>query len=118
MHRFEAHFKRMNSKEELAPPRPLPDWTRPDDYVVALARRRTERRKREPKRPRTQPEAPRFILSTLPFLVLMAAMLVISIGLFVAAWPAGHPQPQPRQVAQEQGVAKKGWFQEAEKEFQ
>ena len=50
-------------------------WTRPDEYIGALARRRTARRSRGDKiRPRTQPEAPRFALSTLPFLVLFGAL--------------------------------------------
>ena len=106
----------MNSKEELAPPEPVRVWTRPDEYLAALARRRTARRKREPG-PRTQPEAPRLLLSTLPFLVLMTALLVITIGIVVAAWPGSQPQPKPRPVAHEKGVAPKGWFQEAKKEF-
>jgi hypothetical protein len=100
----------------LAPPTRPRAWTRPDDYVVALARRRTERRKREPK-PRTTPEAPRLLLSTIPFVALLVALAVIAVGLFAAAWPSSQPQPKPEVAAHERGTAEKGWFQEAEKEF-
>lgn len=108
----------MRNKGELAPPSPTRAWTRPEDYLSALARRRTARKARGGQEPRTQPEAPKFLLSTLPFLVLLVALAVIAIGLFAAAWPAGQPQPQPRaEAAREPGTAPKGWFQEAEKEF-
>ena len=108
----------MKNKGELAPPSPTRVWTRPEDYVSAMARRRTARRTREGQEPRTQPEAPKFLLSTLPFLVLMLALAVITVGLFAAAWPARQPPPQPRAAAAEElGTAPKGWFQKAEKEF-
>jgi hypothetical protein len=106
----------MKGKGDLAPPRPGEAWTRPEDYFVALARRRTARKAREPGQ-RTQPEAPRFLLSTLPFLVLFVALAVISVGIIVMAWPGSQPQPRPKLVEREQGVAAKGWYQEAQKEF-
>jgi hypothetical protein len=106
----------MKRKGDLAPPR-TGAWTRPDEYVAALARRRTARKARETK-PRTQPEAPRFLLSTLPFLLLFVALAVITVGIVVMAWPGNQPQQRPKVVAErEQGVAAKGWFQEAQKEF-
>src|SRR5437764_7076608 len=71
----QAHSKPMKNRGELAPAQSL-NWTRVEDYLGALARRRTERRRRGPK-VRTQPEAPRLLLSTLPFLVLLAAMAVL-----------------------------------------
>lgn len=94
-------------------------WTRPDEYVGALARRRTARHSRGEKvRPRTQPEAPRFSLSTLPFLVLLAALLLIAVGIMVSAWPGGGSEPKKQQVAsRELGKAEKGWFQEAQREM-
>jgi len=94
-------------------------WTRPDEYIGALARRRTARHSRgEKMRPRTQPEAPRFSLSTLPFLVLFGALLLIAVGIMVAAWPGTSSQPEKRQMAsRELGKAEKGWFQEAQKQF-
>jgi hypothetical protein len=105
----------MKNKGDLASSKSL-SWTRSEDYVSAMARRRTERRKREPK-PRTQPESPRLLLSTLPFLALIAALAVLAIAIMVTAFPGS--QPQLRSIAPEhrQGYAPKGWFQEAEKEF-
>ena len=105
----------MKNRGELAPSESL-DWTRVEDYLSAMARRRTERRRREPKI-RTQPEAPRLLLSTLPFLVLLAAMAVLAIGIMVIAFPGTQPQPRPPAAAHQQGVASKGWFQEAQKQF-
>ena len=108
----------MKDKGDLAPGKE--PWTRPEEYVEALARRRTARHSRgEKMRPRTQPEAPRFSLSTLPFLVLFGALLLIAVGIMIAAWPGGHSQPnRSQQVAsRELGKAEKGWFQEAQKEF-
>ena len=106
----------MKKKGELAPPRPTEAWTRIDDYLGALARRRMFRRRREPK-PRTQPETPRLLLSTLPFLALIVALGVLSALIFVAAWPGSQPQPRAHPTAHERGYAPKGWFQEAAKEF-
>jgi hypothetical protein len=91
-------------------------WTRIDDYVVSLARARSARRARAPK-PRTQPEEPRFLLSTLPFLLLMTAMLIVTLAIFLIAWPGNRPQPQQKVEPREQGVAKRGWLEDAEREF-
>lgn len=111
-----AQGKIMKNKGDLAPPKPGGAWTRPDAYLGALARRRTARKAREPG-PRTEPESPRFLLSTLPFILLFVALLVITVGVVIAAWPGNQPQPQPKVAERERGVAPKGWFQEAEKEF-
>jgi hypothetical protein len=105
----------MKNKGELAPPESS-GWTRAEDYLSAMARRRTERRKREPK-PRTQPESPRLLLSTLPFLALIAALAVLAVGIMITAFPGSQPQPRPSPAEHRPGVAAKGWFQEAQKEF-
>ena len=105
----------MKNKGEVAPFESR-DWTRPEDYLGALARRRTARKGREPKS-RTEPETPRLLLSTLPFLALLVAMAVLTVAIVVIAWPGSQPQPRPKLVQHEDGVAPKGWFQEAEKEF-
>lgn len=105
----------MNNKGDLASGESQ-RWTRPDDYLGAFALRRTARRKRETSR-RTQPETPRLLLSTIPFLALIAAMAILAVGIMIVAWPGGQPQPIPKPVQHEQGVASKGWFQEAEKDF-
>jgi hypothetical protein len=105
-------------KERLAPPKTR-QWVRVEDYVAALARRRAARHGRQGKeRPRTEPEAPRFLLSTLPFLALIGALAILALAIMITAYPGSQPQPQPRQMAErEQGTAPKGWLQEAEKEF-
>ncbi|HEX8842544.1 MAG TPA: hypothetical protein VF757_09625 [Sphingomicrobium sp.] len=112
-----AQVRPVKDKGELASGKE--PWTRPDEYIGALARRRTARHSRgEKMRPRTQPEAPRFSLSTLPFLVLFGALLLIAVGIIVTAWPGGRPEPQKQQVAaRELGTAEKGWFQEAQREM-
>jgi hypothetical protein len=106
----------MKNKGDLAQPNVGPLWTRPEDYLSALARRRTARRAREP-RPRTQPEAPRMLLSTIPFLALIGALAVLAVSIMVVAWPGGQPRPQPRVAQHELGTAERGWFEEAKKEF-
>jgi len=98
------------AREEARP------WTRIDSYVVSLARVRSARRARSPK-PRTQPEEPRFALSTLPFFLLMAALLVMVFAIFLVAWPGSRPERQPRIEEREQGVAQRGWLEDAEREF-
>jgi len=55
------------------------DWTRPDDYVTALARRRTARKSRGPN-PKNQHEASRFPVHMLPCLALMAVQHVEAEG--------------------------------------
>jgi len=93
-------------------------WTRPDAYLVALATKRGFRRaKQEPQR--TQPERPRLMLSTVPFLVLIGFLAILSIAIMIIAFPGNQPRPHPRQAAspREQGVAPRGWFQEAQKEM-
>ena len=107
----------MDDKRNLAGTKGAEAWTRPGDYLGAMARRRTARQAREPSPPRTQPESPRFTLSTLPFLVLFAALLVITIGIALAAWPSGSPDPRQEAQRQELGTAQKGWFQKAERDF-
>jgi hypothetical protein len=105
----------MKNKGELAPPE-FRRWTRADDYLGAMARRRTERRKRE-RQSRTQPESPRLLLSTIPFLALIAALAILAVAIMVIAWPGSQPRPAPRQAQREQGVAAKGWFQDAQREM-
>jgi hypothetical protein len=96
---------------------PAGRWTRPEDYLGAMARKRNSRRERRAK-DRTEPESPRLLLSTLPFLALLALMAVLAVGIMIAAFPGSQPPPAASPVAQkEQGVAAKGWFQEAQKEF-
>ena len=94
-------------------------WTRIDSYIGALARRRTERRRREgSSRGRTQPERPHAWLGTLPFLALSLAMALLAAALFIAAWPGRETAPKTVETAQrEPGTAPPGWFDEARREF-
>ena len=91
-------------------------WTRPDDYAegLVLSARRAKRRPRR----RTEPETPRLLLSTLPFMALLAALGMLSVAIMIAAWPWHETRaPRPQPVQHERGVAAKGWFQEAQKEM-
>ena len=106
----------MKNKGDLAPPESA-RWTQPGDYLSALARRRTERMKREPRLRRTQPEAPSLLLSTLPFLLLLGALAILAVAIMIVAWPGSQPSPTPRPVEHQRGVASKGWFQEAQREM-
>jgi hypothetical protein len=84
-------------------------WTRPEDYVVAFARKRTFRRARRQSE-RTEPEAPRLLLSTVPFLGLLALLGVLAVAIMFLAFPGSQPQPNPVPVpAKEQGVAATGF---------
>lgn len=107
----------MSHKHNLSTPAPTRAWTRVEDYIDALARRRSARRAgREPLR--TQPEDPRMLLSTVPFLALLALLAVLGVAIMVSAFPGGQPPPRQVQMAShEPGIASKGWFQEAEKQF-
>lgn len=92
-------------------------WTHADDYVAALARRRTARHKREPRNRTTQGGSPRFGLSTLPYLALIAVLAVLTVAIAIAAFPGTQPVPKVQVAAHERGVADKGWLEEAEREF-
>jgi hypothetical protein len=82
-----------------------------------MARKRRFRRERVPGE-RSQPESPRMLLSTLPFLAVMALLGVLGVAIMIAAFPLAQPHEKAVQVAQrEQGVAPRGWFQEAERDF-
>ena len=103
--------------ERLASPKSGGGWTRADDYVAALARRRTARKSRQAN-PRDQHEAPRFPVGMVPFVALMIVFAVLAIATIIIAFPGRQPQPKPKQfAAHERGYAPKGWLQEAQKEF-
>lgn len=107
----------MEHKEKLGNRDPDGVWTRPDTYVVSIARQRSLRRARGEK-PRTQPESPRLLLSTVPFLLVIGLLAVLAVGIMILAFPGNQPQPKPKPPAvKEQGTAQRGWFQEAQKEM-
>lgn len=108
----------MSQKDRLAAPAPEEAWTRPEDYLGAMARKRSFRKAHADK-PRTQPEKPRLLLSTVPFLALIGLLAILAVAIMIVAFPGSQPAPKPKQAAQqEKGVAQRGWFQEAQKEMQ
>ena len=107
----------MSHKEKIANPAPPRPWTRPDDYLGALARKRSFRRAREP-RLRPEVERPRLLLSTAPFLAVMVLLAVLAVAIMIIAFPGTQPQlKEPAPAAKQQGVAPRGWFGEARREF-
>ena len=94
-------------------------WTRPEDYIGAMARKRTARRTRRRPDGISELESPRLLLSTVPFMALLGLLGVLAVAIMIIAFPGTQPQPKPAQLApRQQGVAPKGWFQEAQREFQ
>ena len=94
-------------------------WTRPEDYLGAMARKRTFRRTRLRRDGPSEPDSPRLLLSTVPFMALLGLLGVLAVAIMIIAFPGSQPQPKAPPLAQrEQGVAPKGWFQEAQREFQ
>jgi hypothetical protein len=103
--------------EKIATPAPRAGWTRPDAYIGALARKRSYRKARED-RPRTQPVSPQAWLSTVPFAAILAVLAILAFAIILAAFPGSQPAPKAKEAAaHEQGVAQRGWLQEAQKQF-
>jgi hypothetical protein len=96
---------------------PTGKWTTAEDYLGAMARKRTFRKK-QGGRGRTEPEAPALLLSTIPFLALLGLLAVLAVGIMITAFPGNQPSQKASLAApREQGVAAKGWLQEAQREF-
>lgn len=113
----EAHLAAVKEKERVASPAPGQPWTRAEDYLGGLARMRSSRKARR-ERLRTEPERPLALLSTVPFYAVIGLLAVLAIAIMIVAFPGSQPQQKARQVAaREQGVAQRGWLQEAQKEM-
>lgn len=107
----------MKEKQRVASPAPGQPWTKPEDYIGALARKRSLRRARR-ERIRTEPDRPRLLLTTVPFFALIGLLAILAIAIMVVAFPGSQPLAKPKvAAAREQGVAQRGWFQEAQKEM-
>lgn len=91
-------------------------WTGVESYLVALARRRTARHKREGRPRGMDGESPQPTLGTVPFLVMMAAFALLFVAIATLAWPV-HEQQKPRPAERESGTAPPGWLEDAEKEM-
>lgn len=96
---------------------PAGRWTRAEDYLGAMARKRSFRRGQG--RPhRTEVESSRLLLSTVPFLALLSLLGILAVAIMVMAFPGSQPLAKAPELPQrEQGVAQEGWFQEAERQF-
>ena len=105
-------------KREGVTESPAGKWTHPEDYLGAMARKRMLRRTRGREGGRTEPDSPRLLLSTVPFAALLSLLAVLAVAIMVVAFPGTQPQQKAPQLAvRQQGVAAKGWFQEAQREF-
>ena len=112
-----AQLDGVEQKQKLASPDRGGLWTSPEAYIVALARQRTSRRAHREK-PRTQPESPHLLLSTVPFLLVISLLAVLAVGIMILAFPGNQPRHKPPEpTVKEQGLAQRGWFQEAQKQF-
>lgn len=117
MGRKRAHLAPVR-EDRLASPAPAPAWTKPEAYVGAMVRNREFRRSRR-EQPRTQPQRPRLLLSTLPFIALIAMLALLAASMMIAAFP-GHQAAatsKPAAPAHEQGVAPRGWLQSAQRDM-
>jgi hypothetical protein len=104
-------------KQRVADPAPGGAWTKPETYIGAFARKRSFRRG-DGDKVRTQPESPRLLLSTVPFLALMGLLAILAVAIMIIAFPGNQPAPKSRPVMRpEKGVAQRGWFQQAQKEM-
>ena len=95
---------------------PTERWIRIDAYLDGLLQRRIARRAHRISA-RTEPEAPRAMLSTFPFAVLIAVLGLLIIAFAIAAFPPSQPRFEPAKAKKELGTAAPGWFEEAKKEF-
>ena len=91
-------------------------WTRPEDYLGALASKRSFRQRW--RRSDRGEESSRLMLSTIPFVALLSLLGILAVAIMVTAFPGSQPLVKAPELPQrEQGVAQKGWFQEAQREF-
>ena len=88
------------------------EWTRLEDYLdLGRLWRRAGKRHRRRLRPRTEPSAPRLLsLGMLPFVLLMAAMALLTILFVIAAIP-GKRYPERPAPPPEAGTAPAGWLE-------
>ena len=104
-------------KDGLAPHPDSRQWTRIDDYLAHMRRRDAASRARWRLPPRTEPEAPRFMLSTLPFLAVLSILGVVAVAMMIIAWPGNQPTATARPAVHELGTAPRGWLEEARREM-
>lgn len=87
-------------------------WERIDDYLRPIRRRGSGWRRRLSARPGHEQEPERALLSTLPFVALLAGLALLTVILFTLAVPGNYSRHAPRQQSQavELGTAPPGWI--------
>jgi hypothetical protein len=87
------------------------EWTRMEDYLdLGRLWRRAGRRHRRRLRPRSEISAPSLMsLGMLPFVLLMAAMALLTVLFLIAALPVRH-YPERPPAPPEAGTAPAGWL--------
>ena len=87
------------------------DWTRLEDYLdLGRLWRRAGRRHRRRMNPRTEPSAPGLLsLGMLPFVLLLAALAVLSMLVIVTSVP-GQGSSERAPPPPELGTAPPGWL--------
>jgi hypothetical protein len=110
----ERHLVAAMSKadQSSSPPPAAPgEWTRLEDYLdLARLWRRAGRRHRRHLRPRTELSTPGLLsLGMLPFVLLMAAMALLTVLFMIAAVP-GKSYPERPPPPPEAGTAPAGWL--------
>jgi hypothetical protein len=90
-------------------------WTRVDDYLGALLQRSRSRRSRR-EVPRTEPQDPKLLLSTLPFLLLIVALMLLVVAIAWLAWPGRERSRPPVSAKREIGTAAPGWLERSKKD--
>jgi hypothetical protein len=106
----------MDNRDDLAPPPRAQGWASIDRYLWGARRRGSAaRRHHRSAKPAHEREPERAWLATLPFLVLIAALAIITIAIVSLARPGAlrsqAAEPPPQQQA-EQGRAAPGWLDE------
>jgi anti-sigma factor RsiW len=71
--------------------------------------RRSAARLRQRFQPRTEPERPRVTLGTLPFMLLILALMGLAVAIIIAAVP-GRKYPEQKAEPAEVGTAPPGWL--------
>jgi hypothetical protein len=103
------------AKHDEVKPRPAGAegrWTRLEDYVdLRRLRRRAAATLNRRMRPRTVAPVAHWLISTLPFVLLMAGLAAMTLWIMIYAAPGvGRPdrqaEPQPREI----GTAPPGWI--------
>lgn len=110
----QAHSEGMDDKG-LTPTSAANSWTRIEAYLAPMRRAGGRLRRLDP---RSEPESPKVMLTTLPFGALLLGFLILSVAIAIAAWPPSQPDlPVASPIVHDLGSAPKGWFQKAQRQF-